>query len=84
MEGDEEACPKCQFNPKSTGLRVAMGLFMIVVLAMSVTIVAGQLWPTLGRAMIAVSGVAFVLSVVVFFISFLVTPYRFGSVFRRL
>jgi hypothetical protein len=40
--------------------------------------------PTLGRYLISVAGVSFLLSVFAFVLSFVATPYRLGSLFLRL
>lgn len=76
----KDTCPRCQYSPKNRGLRIALGLLLVVVVAMSVA----MFLPGFGRVLIAVAGLAFLLSFLVFFISFLATPYRLGSLFLRL
>lgn len=75
-----DTCPKCQFSPRNRGLRVALGLLLVVVVSVSVMMVL----PGIGRYLIPVAGLSFLLSILVFVVSFLATPYRFGSLFLRL
>lgn len=81
IEGTEEVCPHCGFHPRNVGLRYA-ALFMIgVALLFSFVILAGGTWPYLaGYAMLGVF-LLFIVAIVVFVISFLATPYRFGGIF---
>lgn len=83
LEGDEKECPQCYFNPRLKGLRVSMGLFMIVVLAMTALTLLGPIWIGPAPFLIWLALIAFLCSVIVFFISFLATPYRLGGVFTR-
>lgn len=84
LDGDEEACPRCQFNPRLKGLRVSMGFFMLFVLSITAMALLLPVWTAPGPYLLDLALISFVLSVVIFFISFLATPYRFGSVFSRL
>lgn len=77
LQGGEETCPQCQYNPRLKGLRIAMGFLMLMVILMTITMVVPQGGVWLVRA----AAVLFVLSLVTFFLSFLVTPSRFGSLF---
>lgn len=83
LEGDEEACPRCGFNPRMKGLRVSMGLFMIVILSMTALTLLAPIWVGPAPFLIGLAAIAFVLSVVVFLLAFLATPYRLGGVFTR-
>jgi hypothetical protein len=53
---------------------------MVVVLGVSVMMVL----PSVGRYLVPVVAVSFLLSVLAFVVSFVATPYRFGSLFLRL
>jgi len=80
LANGRDTCPKCQFSPRNRGLRVALGLLMVVVLGVSVMMVL----PSVGRYLVPVVAVSFLLSVLAFVVSFVATPYRFGSLFLRL
>lgn len=80
LEDGKEICPRCQFSPREKGLRVSLALLMVVVILVTLTMIV----PSIGPLLIRLSALSFVLSVVVFVISFLATPYRFGSLFLRL
>jgi hypothetical protein len=80
ISGGVETCPSCNYHPKSKGLRVAMGFYLLVVLSMMGVIVL----PPLGRIFVPIAGVSFLLALVVLFIAFTATPHRFGRLFLRL
>lgn len=80
LDGGEDICPRCQFSPREKGLRVALVLLMTVAVSMTITLLA----PTIGPVLVYLAVVSFLLSLVVFFVSFLATPHRFGSLFLRL
>lgn len=80
LEGGESICPRCQFSPRAKGLRVALALLMAVVVSMTLIMFV----PGIGRLFIGIAAVSFLLSLVAFFISFLATPHRLGSIFLRL
>lgn len=79
LDGEKEVCPRCQFSPRAKGLRLSLSLLLVVVVSMMVTTVL----PAFSPLLIRLAAVAFLFCVVVFFISFLATPYRLGSLFRR-
>jgi len=83
LEGNEEECPRCGFNPRLKGLRVSMGLFMVVVLSMTALTLLGPVWIGPAPFLIWLALVAFSLSAVTFLVAFLATPYRLGGVFTR-
>ncbi|WP_459890406.1 hypothetical protein [Halostagnicola bangensis] len=83
LEGDEEGCPRCGFNPRQMGLRVSMVFLMVVVVSMSVITLMMPFWTGLAPFLAGLAVVSFGLAVVMFVISFLATPYRLGSIFAR-
>jgi len=80
IDRGESICPRCQFSPRQRGLKIALWLLLAVVVCMSFLIVV----PSIGRVLIGVAAVAFMLSFVMLFVSFVATPYRLGSLFLRL
>jgi hypothetical protein len=79
LESGTTTCPQCGFQPKEKGLRVALGLLMIVVLSVTVTMFV----PGIGPLLVRVAALSFLLCTVVFFVSMFATPYRFGRLFLR-
>jgi len=77
VESGRDSCPNCYFNPKSKGLRVALLLLLCVIVLMTAVV----LLPVLSLLFVRLAGVAFALSMLVFAVSFVATPYRFGSLF---
>lgn len=84
LEGGEEECPRCQFNPRLTGLRVSMGFLLLFVVTMTAIMVLLQVVPAVTTYLLVFAIGCFGLAVLTFFVSFLATPYRLGSVFDRL
>lgn len=76
-EGTQDACPRCQFNPKAKGLRIALGFLMAMVILMT----AVMLLPVYSILFVRLAVVAFLLSLVTMVVSFLATPHRLGSLF---
>lgn len=83
LEGGEEACPYCKFNPRLKGLRVAMGLLGVFVISMTTIMMLIPFWTGAAPLLLSIGLVSFALALVVFLFSFLATPYRFGWVFTR-
>lgn len=83
LEGDEEGCPDCGFNPRQMGLRVSMGFLMVVAVSMTGVMLTAPFWTGLAPLLLGLAAVSFGLSVVTFVVSFLATPYRLGSFFAR-
>ncbi|AGB37240.1 hypothetical protein [Natronococcus occultus] len=82
LEGSEEGCPGCGFNPRQTGIRVSLGFLLVVVCSMtvlSIPVLAG-----LAPILLAVAAVSFGLAVATFVLSVLATPARIGAVLARL
>jgi len=77
VESGRDTCPRCQFSPKLKGLRVALAMLMVVVILMTVVMVS----PIFSLLLVQVAGVAFLLALLTFVVSFLATPYRFASPF---
>lgn len=50
-------------------------------MVLPVCVSAMMILPSLGHILVPLAGISFLLSVVVFFLSFLATPYRLGSLF---
>lgn len=80
LESGADTCPQCQFSPKQKGLRVSLALLMVVVVSISIMMFV----PAIGPLLIRLAALAFILSLLVFLVSFLATPSRFGSLFLRL
>ncbi|SDQ55959.1 hypothetical protein [Natronobacterium texcoconense] len=83
LEGGEEGCPHCGFNPRQMGLRVSMVLLLIVVGSMTVVMITTPVWPAFGPYLVGITAISFGLAVVTFVVSFLATPSRLGSLFAR-
>lgn len=79
LDPGKETCPECHYNPREKGIRLSMGFLLIVVVAMTITMLA----PGFGPVLIVIAGLAFVLSFATFLLSFLVTPHRLGRLFLR-
>jgi len=80
LDGSEDTCPRCQFSPREKGLRVAMGFLLLMVILMTITMIV----PQYGLWLVRFAAILFLLTLVTFFVSFLATPSRFGSLFLRL
>lgn len=80
LDGGESICPKCQFSPRDRGLRISLGLLVVVVVSVTLMLFV----PGLGRLLVRIAALSFLLAFLVFFVSFLATPYRLGSLFLRL
>ncbi|AXR80506.1 hypothetical protein [Natrarchaeobaculum sulfurireducens] len=81
LEGGEEGCPQCGFNPRQTGLRVSMGLLLVVVVSMTVLTFPAAFWTGLEPFLLGLAVISFGLAVLLFLFSFLATPYRLSTVF---
>lgn len=80
LQGGESVCPRCQYSPRQRGLRVALAFLMGVVISMTVV----MFLPLLAPLLVGIAALSFVLCFGTIVISFLATPYRFGTVFLRL
>lgn len=83
LDGGEEGCPRCGFNPRQQGLRVSMALLLIVVVSMTVVMLTMPFSTTLAPYLVGLAAVSFVLAVVTLLVSFLATPSRLGFLFAR-
>lgn len=85
LDGRKQNCPECGFEPRQRGIRVAMYLFMAFILLMTVLIAMTMtgLGGGAGLILLDVALILFVLSVVLFFVSLLTTPYRLGWLFEK-
>lgn len=83
LEGGEETCPRCQFNPRLKGVRLSMILFMVFVLSMTAIITLIPIWTGATSWLLTIGLISFILALVVFLFSLAVTPYRFASLFTR-
>ena len=81
LEGGEEICPHCSFHPRNEGLRYAGGFLLGVIILFTVVVLTGRIWPRLAAIGMIGVFVFFALAAIVFFISFLATPYRLGALF---
>ena len=80
LESGTKTCPRCRYQPKEKGLRVALGLLMIVVVSVTVMMIV----PGIGPLLVRLAALSFLLSILVFLVSMFATPHRFGSLFLRL
>lgn len=83
LEGGEQVCPRCNFDPKQIGLRIAGFAFLAVILSMIAAQITVFFYPTGGLVFMLLAGGAFVLSIITFLAAMLATPYRFGNLFKR-
>lgn len=81
LEGGEEGCPGCGFNPRQQGLRVSMGLLLVVVGSMTILTLTMTVWTGLEPYLAGLAAVSFGLAIVTFVVSVLATPSRFGFLF---
>ncbi len=81
LEGNEEVCPYCGFHPRNEGLKWAGVLLLVVVILYTATIFLAQWDPFIAAYVMVGVFICFFLSFIAFVISFLATPYRFGSLF---
>lgn len=79
LEGSPDACPQCHFSPKARGLRVSMGFLLGVVVSITLLMFV----PQFASVLIPAAGLSFLLCILVFFVSFVATPHRLGSLFLR-
>ena len=70
MDGGPDTCPRCQYCPKQRGLRVALGFLLVAIVLMTLLFVA----PVIGPLLVRLAGLAFLLAVLILFISFIATP----------
>ena len=83
LEGSEEGCPTCGFNPRQQGLRVSLTLLLLVVVSMTVVTLTMPLSTALAPYLVGLAAVSFALAVVTLLVSFLATPSRFSFLFAR-
>ena len=83
LSGEESTCPRCNFNPKQTGYRFATGGLLVVVFAVIGAQMSLFFFPAIGFPFILLAFVAFTFSFVTFLLSMMMTPYRFGGLFKR-
>jgi len=76
-DGSVTACPSCQFSPRQKGLRVALIFVMGVVVSMTLLMLS----PSAASILLPAAALSFVAAFAVFFLSFLATPSRLGSLF---
>ncbi|MEF8899922.1 MAG: hypothetical protein V5A25_01675 [Halovenus sp.] len=77
LQRGDDTCPKCQFRPKETGLRIAMSFLFMVVVFMTATMIMPS------RLFVMLAGISFLLTLAMFVLSFVARPYRFGALFVR-
>ena len=83
LEGNEEGCPACGFNPRQQGLRVSLALLLLVVVSMTVVTVTVPFSTAVAPYLVGLAAVSFALAVVTLLVSFLATPSRFSFLFAR-
>lgn len=83
LEGDEQACPRCGFEPRETGFRLS-GFGMLVLIG---SMIGAQIslvtLPGVSIYFLLLAVLGFVFALSMFLLSLLVTPYRFGGLFIR-
>ena len=83
LDGGQEQCPECGYNPRQKGLKLAMGFFLLFVISMSLIIVLLQFAPGVTSYLLLLAMLFFALAMSTYFISLLATPYRLGGLFDR-
>lgn len=83
LEGDEQACPSCDYAPKQQGLRIATGALLVVVTSIILAQLSLLTAPGAGIYFVLLGGIAFVFAFFMFCFAMIVTPYRFGAVLKR-
>ncbi len=83
LEGDEEECPECGYNPRQRGQKAAMGFFLLFVITMSSIIILLKFAPGVTPTLLLVAIAFFVLAMGTYFTSLVATPYRLGGLFDR-
>lgn len=82
LDASEKVCPRCDFAPKQTGLRISG----FALLAMMICVIGSQLsmvvYPVAGIVLLPIGAIAFVFALAMFLLSMVVTPYRLGGMFR--
>ena len=81
IDGDEDRCSNCGFSPRQMGLRVSLSFLLVVIVSMTAVMAPVSLG--IEPYLVLVAGVSFLLAVVMLVVSFVSTPYRFGSLFAR-
>ena len=83
LDGGEETCPECGYNPRQKGIKLAMGFFLLFVISMSLIIVLLKIAPGVTPYILIFAMGFFALAMVTYFVSLLATPYRLGGLFDR-
>jgi predicted nucleic acid-binding Zn ribbon protein len=81
LDGGEEFCPSCRYNPRERGLRVVMGLILVAAVSMMVLTLPPIPIPIPGRLLVLLAGLCFLLALVVLALSYVATPHRLGRLF---
>lgn len=82
MAGDESVCPHCQFAPRDTGLKAAIGLLAGAVTSIMLAMVSIPLAPTIGPYLVFAGFFLLAVAALVFLLAFLATPSRFSTIRR--
>ncbi|TYL36334.1 hypothetical protein CV102_23025 [Natronococcus pandeyae] len=83
LEGDETVCPHCSFDPRDTGLRIALAMLIGTVLLVMLTVLSIPLVPVVGAYLVFAAFLLLVASGAVFLLAFAATPSRFSTLFTR-
>lgn len=82
VSGSEAVCPHCQFDPRDSGLRIAIGLLIGAVTAIALAMASISIAPTAGTYLVVGGFLLLALAGIAFLLAFLVTPSRFSTLFR--
>ena len=83
LDGDEESCPRCQFNPKQMAMKLATVMLIGAIAMIPLAYLSLFVGPRAGPYLVRGSYILFALAAAVFVLGLAVTPYRFGSLFSR-
>lgn len=80
LEGGEEQCPHCGFNPRQFGFQLALALLIASVALILLAVVSVYTVPAIGSYLLLGAFLLFPLAGIVVLVSFVVTPARLGTI----
>ena len=83
LDGGEESCPRCHFNPKQMAMKLATVMLIGAIALIPLAYLSLFVIPRAGSYLVSGSFLLFGLAAVVFVLGLAVTPYRFGRLFSR-
>ncbi|GAB7089830.1 hypothetical protein JCM18237_01010 [Halorubrum luteum] len=81
LDGDEDQCSNCGFSPRQMGLRVSLSFLFVSIVSMTVVMAPASIG--IEPLLVGAAALSFLLAILLLLVSFIVTPYRFGSLFAR-